>query len=117
MYKLHTCTPGRLSDSVFIIFMCFLNPIANEKMIQNVFMVLVVLLVVSCFILKVTLMFSSSFLPSLLVASPFFCATSVLVVVCHRVCFTGSCSSVFECLLVYVFYFFFLAFSLSSLLL
>lgn len=53
MYKLHTCTPGRLSDSVFIIFMCFLNPTANEKMIQNVFMVLVVLLVVSCFILKV----------------------------------------------------------------
>lgn len=53
MYKLHTCTPGRLSDSVFIIFMCFLNPTANEKIIQNVVMVLVVLLVVSCFILKV----------------------------------------------------------------
>lgn len=57
------------------------------------------------------------FLPVFWSPRHFSASTSVLVVVCRRVCFTGSCSSVFECLLVYVFYFFFLAFSLSSLLL
>lgn len=117
MYKLHTCTPGRLSDSVFIIFMFFKSDCERKNDSK-------------CFHgscrASCGFLFYFEGLPSCLALhflpvfwSPrhFSASTSVLVVVCRRVCFTGSCSSVFECLLVYVFYFFFLAFSLSSLLL